>query len=281
MNRSVWLWIIALLVTLVSARWQRVSGPTHEFSGTVTLGGTPIRYTLERTHAYGSVHGQRVASDHRVVIKDLPADVSGVTEWRPYRSSQPWIAVTMRREGSSLVAELPQQPVAGKLWYRVRLARGAEMLLIPPDRPVAIRFRDDVPPWILLPHILFMFLAMFLSTRAGLEVFNPKPALGALTWWTLATLFVGGMVLGPFVVHYAFGPWWTGFPLGNDLTDNKTLIVLVGWIAAAIAVGRSKIAKAWVVFAALLMLLVFAIPHSWSGGEPPYGPGDTVSAPAP
>ena len=280
MNRSLLLWIIALIVTLLAARWQRASGPTHTYSGTASVGGASFRYALERTHAYARAGGRRVESDHRVAVGGLPGDATGVVEWRPYGGREPWIAVPMRRAGGALVAELPRQPVAGKLWYRVKLTRGTESLLIPPERPLAIRFRDDVPVWVLVPHILFMFAAMLLSTRAGLEAFVPRPALAALTWWTLGTLVVGGFVLGPFVTHYAFGGWWTGFPLGHDLTDNKTLFALLGWVAAAIAVGRSRIARAWVACAALLLLLVFAIPHSWSGAEPPYAPGDRVSAPA-
>ncbi len=92
------------------------------------------------------------------------------------------------------------------------------------------------------------------------------------------------MAIGVFVTHYAFGPWWTGFPVGNDITDNKTLIAFVGWIAAALTLGRSKLEKGWVVFAALVTILVFAIPHSWTASEPLHGvldaAGVTVAAPA-
>jgi hypothetical protein len=272
MRRSVWLWIIALLVTLLSARWQRMTGPTHSLSGEAVLGGTAVHYTLERTH--------KGPGDQRVEIETLPADIAGVVEWKRYGSSDPWTVLSMRREGEGLVAELPHQPPAGKLWYRVKLTRGVETVLLPPERPAAIRFTGVVPPGILIPHILFMFLAMFLSTRAGLEVFNPKPQLKSFAYWTLAALFAGGMVLGPFVVHYAFGPWWTGFPVGNDLTDSKTLIALIAWIAAAVAVARSRLAKAWVVVAALVTLIIFVIPHSWTGAEPEHAQLDAASTPA-
>ena len=271
MKRSVWLWIIALLITLVSARWQRMTGPTHELSGTASLGGSAIHYVLDRAHAG--------PGDHRVALGTLPADVTGVTEWKEYRSNDAWTAVEMRREGAALVAELPHRPPAGKLWYRVRLARGAETILIPAERPVAIRFRGDVPPWVLIPHIFFIFLAMLLSTRAGLEVFSRRPRFQGLAWGTLGTLFIGGMAIGVFVTHYAFGEWWTGFPVGNDITDSKTLIAFIGWIAAALAVGRSKLEKVWVVLAALIMLAVFAIPHSWTAREPLHGALDVVAAP--
>jgi hypothetical protein len=276
MKRSVWLWIIALLITLASARWQRMTGPTHELSGTASLGGSAIQYVLDRTHVG--------PGDHRVALGTLPADVTGVTEWKEYRSNDAWTAVEMRREGTALVAELPHRPPAGKLWYRVRLARGGETIVIPAERPAVIRFRGDVPPWVLIPHIFIIMLAMLFSTRAGLEVFSPRPQFKGLIWGTLATLFIGGMAIGVFVTHYAFGPWWTGFPVGNDITDSKTLIALLGWVAAAFALGRSKLEKTWVVLAALVTLVVFAIPHSWTASEPLYGvldaAGATVAAPA-
>ncbi len=174
MNRSVWLWIIAILITLSSGRWQRMTGPTHELSGTASLGGTAIHYVLDRTHSG--------AGDHQVTLKALPADVTGVTEWKDYRSTDAWTAVEMRREGDALVAALPHRPPAGKLWYRVRLARGAETIVLPAERPAAIRFRGDVPPWVLIPHIFIIMLAMLLSTRAGLEVFSPRPRFKGLVW---------------------------------------------------------------------------------------------------
>jgi hypothetical protein len=276
MNRSVWLWIIALLLTVASASWQRRTGPTHQLPGDASLGGASIHYVLERTHKGGG--------EQRVEIEQVPADVTGVTEWKAYQSEDPWTVVPMRREGDALAAELPHQPPAGKLWYRVRLARGAETVLIPAERPAAIRYTGAVPAGVLIPHIFFMFLAMFLSTRAGLELFRRPPRLKGLTWWTLAALCIGGLGLGPFVTHYAFGPWWTGFPVGNDITDSKTLIALVGWIFAAIAVGRSRLEKAWVALAALLTLVIFAIPHSWTASEPLHreldAAGKTVTAPA-
>jgi hypothetical protein len=271
MNRSVWLWIIALLITLAAARWQRTTGPTYELSGTASLGGSAIHYVLDRSHAG--------PGGHRVELGALPGDVMGVVEWKEYRSEDAWTAVEMGREGGALVAELPHRPPAGKLWYRVRLSRGAETILIPAERPAAIRFRGDVPPGVLIPHIFLLFLAMLLSARAGLEVFSPRPRFKGLAWGTVVTLFLGGMALGVFVTHYAFGEWWTGFPVGNDITDSKTLLALVVWIAAAIAVGRSKLEKAWVVLAALVMLAVFAIPHSWTASEPLHGALEVAGAP--
>jgi hypothetical protein len=263
MKRSAWLWTLALVLTLASARWQRVSGPTYPLSGRAALGGTGVEYLLHRTHAG--------PGDETVQLGGLPADVAGTLEWKPVGSQDAWARVPMRRDGDALAGALPHQPPAGRLWYRVRLVRGAETLLVPPDRPAAIRFRGKVAAAVLVPHIVLMFLAMLFSTRAGLEAFRPRPRLRSLARWTVATMLVGGIVLGVFVTHDAFGEWWTGFPVGHDITDSKTLLALVVWLVAALAVGRSRLDRAWVVLAALVTLVIFAIPHSWTAHEPTYG----------
>jgi hypothetical protein len=272
MRLSAWLWILAFLLTLITARWQRTTGPTYQLSGRAELGGAEIAYVLHRTHAG--------AGDHEVRIAGLPEDVAGTVEWKPRGSQADWTRVPMRREGDTLTAALPHQPPAGRLWYRVRLVRGPGSLLIPPERPAAIRFRGDVPAAVLVPHIVLMFLAMLLSARAGLEAFRRVPRLRALAWWTVACTLVGGIVLGVFVTNHAFGEWWTGWPVGDDLTDTKTLIAFAFWLAAALVAARPRLGRVAVVVAALVMLVIFVIPHSWAGGEPTHGQLDGAVAPA-
>jgi hypothetical protein len=80
------------------------------------------------------------------------------------------------------------------------------------------------------------------------------------------------MILGPIVQKYAFGAFWTGFPAGYDLTDNKTLIAFICWIVASLA-GMKK-GKPWLtVIAAIVTLVVFSIPHSAKGSELDYSTG--------
>jgi hypothetical protein len=78
------------------------------------------------------------------------------------------------------------------------------------------------------------------------------------------------MILGPITQLYAFGALWTGVPFGWDLTDNKTLITLIGWIIAAVAIRKSAKPQRLVAFAAVLMLIVYLIPHSVLGSELDY-----------
>jgi len=78
------------------------------------------------------------------------------------------------------------------------------------------------------------------------------------------------MFLGPVVQKYAFDAYWTGWPFGHDLTDNKSLLAFIFW---AVALGyqiwkREK--KGWAVVAAVILFLVYIIPHSVLGSEIDY-----------
>ena len=115
-----------------------------------------------------------------------------------------------------------------------------------------------------------MFSSMLLSTRTGLEIFNDAVRAKKLMFVTLSLLLLGGFLFGPIVQKYAFGEFWTGVPFGYDLTDNKTLIALVGWIIAAVMFLKKKNEKFWITFAAVLMLVIFLIPHSILGSELDY-----------
>ncbi|HUK63772.1 MAG TPA: hypothetical protein VLV15_10565, partial [Dongiaceae bacterium] len=216
MNRSLLLWLIALVITVVAARYQRVTGPTYPMHGVTTLGGSTFRWTLERSHAG--------AGDHVVRIDVHSTEVQGTLEWKPIAGE--WQSVAMMQQGSALVGSIPHQPIASKVAYRVRLMHVGHEIVLPERGEAVLRFRGDVPAWVLIPHILAMFAAMLYSTRAGLETLSPAPRYDTLVFRTIAALIVGGIVLGCIVAWYAFRVPWGGFPISTDLTDNKTLLAL-------------------------------------------------------
>ena len=93
--------------------------------------------------------------------------------------------------------------------------------------------------------------------------------------WALSLLLAGGMVLGPVVQYYAFGEFWTGVPFGWDLTDNKTLLAVIFWILA-VAMNYRKQRPLYTIIAAVMLLLVYSIPHSMFGSELDYESGKII-----
>jgi hypothetical protein len=251
-------WALAIVITLISARWQRTSGPTYPVDGAVTLGGGTIAVDLTRTHGGPGDQPVRVEAPDRAV--------GGEVAWRRYPTEDQWSTIPLARDGDWLVAALPHQPPAGKLEYQVRLRRGTDEATFPP-RPAITRFKGDVPAAVLIPHILAMFIGMLLSTRAGLEALTSAGRPAGYARLSLLLIGVGGFILGPWVQHFAFDAWWTGVPFGWDLTDNKTLLAGLAWAFAVWRLRGGRKAPVAVIAAALVTLVVFAIPHSAWGSE--------------
>jgi hypothetical protein len=259
-------WFLAVVITLVLSIYQRMTGPTYPKKLTVELRGESYQVKLPRSGVQQDV----------LVKLPIPEDLSHELEsdqtppvpmslhYRRFPTSDEYTSVDYRWKDGEWKAALPVQPVAGKLQYYLTIG-GKDYLK---DEPVVIRFRNDVPAGILIPHILLMFGAMLLAVYTFLLVVTGKDYAKWLKL-TVGIMFVGGFVFGPLVQHAAFGPWWTGFPYGTDLTDNKTLLSFLFFLAA-LATLKWKYNK-WVVCAAVVfMVLIFSIPHSAYGSEYDY-----------
>ena len=263
MSRSVLFWIIAIIITVFSAYYQRVTGPTYPLSGKILINNQQIDYHLYTSH--------NSTEDSIIKIESKDTALAGLLEWKRFKTDDDFTKVKMTNTNGILSASLPKQPPAGKLQYRITLQENNEVFEIPVEQKfVVIRFKGEVPLYILIPHIIAMFGTMLLSTRAGLEVFNKGPRLKLYTAWTIWFLIIGGMILGPITQYYAFGEFWTGIPFGIDLTDNKTLIALIGCLIAAFMLKRSKKPGRWILAASVLLFIVYLIPHSVLGSELDY-----------
>jgi len=266
MKKSTLLWLIAFVLTVLTAAYQRMTGPTYPLSGETILDGKTIKYSLDRSHGGDG--------DHQIKIKNEDINIAGVLEWKRYNTNDGWHLVEMKYKNGYLSGNLPHQPKSGKLIYRINLTKGVDQITIPQNEPVVIRFKGEVPLFIIIPHVILIFMAMLFSTRTGLEFFNKEPNYKKLAYWTFGFLILGGMIFGPIMQKYAFGALWTGVPFGIDLTDNKTLIAVIGWIIALIALKKSAKPQRWIVFASILMFVIYLIPHSVLGSELDYNKMD-------
>ena len=255
------LWVAAFMVTVALAFFQRMTGPSYPARGGVELAdGQEIRYRLPRSNE----------GRDRLRIS-LPREVGvdrAVLEWRRYPTDDAFLPLEMERTPSgSLEASIPRQPAAGKVEYVIRLDTAGSVVQVPSKETVVARFRDPVPAGVLVPHILAMFSSMLVSTRALFEVLRPGARGRGLVLTAMGLLVVGGLFLGPVVQKFAFGAYWTGWPNGSDLTDNKTLIAFLAWLPATFAAGRRMRMRLAVALGWIVMMGVFLIPHSMRGSE--------------
>ena len=252
------IWIFALLITGAAGYYQRVTGPTKPLKTEVSNGIQRFPVVFLRTHGG--------TTDCPVVIQISDITVKGFLLYRKYPSKDEMTKIELKREGDKLTAFLPNQPPAGKLEYRVDLEKEGNPLIIDNSATVIIRFKGEVPPVVLIVHIVLMFLGMLFSNVTGIYALFKIRSYKFMTVLTFAILVVGGLVLGPIVQKYAFNEWWAGIPFGWDLTDNKTLIAILVWLMA-LEMLRRKSAAFWVIVASLVTIVIFAIPHSLFGSQ--------------
>jgi hypothetical protein len=256
MKSNVWFWVIAIAITLSAAYYQRKTGPTYPAKVEYKLEGKDYHITLPRTH--GGI------TDCPVEIDLSDTSYKGEIMYRHFPAKDAWITQSMKRDGQKLIGYLPNQPPAGKLEYFIILNKADQKVEIGAEKLTVVRYKGDVPAYILIPHILFMFIAMLLSNLSGALALGKRPEFRKYTTYTLVTIFIGGMILGPIVQKFAFGDYWTGVPFGFDLTDNKTLIGFVFFLLAYLG-NLKKERRYLTILASIILLIVFSIPHSLFG----------------
>jgi len=277
-------WFLSFIITIAAAYYQRRTGPTYPRRIDVKLNDTIYELKLVRSI------GLDERSEVKLSINDTSA--KAVLYYKRYKTADEYQAaefiykvypvhsfimnkIFKMTEEKGFFADVPPQPPAGKLQYYIELTDLSGTQTIMKDTPLVIRYKGSVPWYILMPHILIMFTAMLFSTATGFMSVSNVPEYKKYGIWTLILLIAGGIILGPLVQKIAFGELWTGVPFGSDLTDNKTLIVITFWVLAVL-VNLNKRRPLYMVLAAIVLLVVFSIPHSLFGSELDYSTGEVT-----
>jgi len=261
-------WLLSFLITASFAVFQRMTGPTYPVKGGSVAGTGISSYRLPRSCTVGGDD-----SFVRISYKD---QLEGRVEWRRYKTADPLQTEPLEAKDGLLSFALPTQPPAGKLEYRVFVKPPSGELELSRG-PVVARFKSPVPAGILVPHIILMFLFMLFAVRIFLSAaFNLEPVKHSVPA-TVIFLLLGGFVFGPLTQYYAFGQAWTGFPFGYDLTDNKTLLMLLAWLPALWTVLKHKNSRPWLLLAFAVTAAVYLVPHSLFGSELDHSTGKVVT----
>lgn len=270
MKRTVWFWVAAIFLTLAAAFFQRQTGPTYPKQVSAQINDTTIiEVTLPRT--------SYIDKELRIEIPPLSWDWTARLYHRPYPLDTAWtLNPPFWPEEGAFVSYLPAvSQKAAKLEYYIELENSfdGKQFTLPKDNPVVIRYKGHAPAWALIPHVVLMFVALIFSSLAGFMAMFNHNRNKFWSFMALAFILVGGLVFGPVVQKFAFDHFWTGFPLGYDLTDNKTLIMFFIWVIAILSNWKKD--RRWlVVIAAVATIAVYLIPHSLRGSEFNYQTGE-------
>jgi len=267
-TKKILFWVLAVIISLGAMVYQKMTGPTYPKKYKISYRNEEFRFELPRSN-----NGRPGAYPVEI---ELPEIFSAQLVWRLFPTENPWDTIEMERQGDLLTASLPHQPPAGKIEYHLELTANGEPVDMQDDENVVIRFRGDVPAWVLIPHVLMMILTVIWSMATIIFALANIPSYKKHIGVTIIFLLIGGFILGPLVQKFSFGQYWTGWPFGDDMTDNKTLFALIAFVIAWFL--REKSYGKWLaVFAALVMLAVYLIPHSMNGSTLDVETGEVVT----
>ncbi|MGA2298121.1 MAG: hypothetical protein ABSG15_11290 [FCB group bacterium] len=259
--KSILLWCVSIILMLIIVVYQRVTGPTYPKSGKIELNSEKIKYQLPRSHGGDG--------DEPIMIETNDNSITGKIIFKRYPSFDEWKTVSLERKENALITSIPHQPMAGKIIYNIILTKDNKDYSLTQE-PVIIRFRRSVPIAVLIFHLFFIFSAITFSIRAGFEAIFKGNNLYRLSVITCILFFIGGIIIGPMMQKYAFDAYWTGWPFGHDLTDNKTLVAFLIWLIAVWRLKVNPLKRGWAIAASIVLLVVFLIPHSILGSEIDY-----------
>jgi hypothetical protein len=261
-GKSVLFWILSIIIMAIVAIYQYTTGPTYPVRGKVELSSKVIKYSLNRSHA--GEGGEIV----KIAVPDT--GITGKLSYKRFKSNDEWLTVPMIRSGDTISAELPHQSMAGKIIYSVTLESISGQKSQLTNEPVIIRFRGDVPAIVVIIHIFLMFISFTFSVRTGFEALLKGDNVKIMTLLTFILLLIGGMVSGPVMQKFAFDAYWTGWPFGHDLTDNKTVVGVLVWLIALWRIWKNPASKKWALIASIVIIAAYLIPHSILGSEIDY-----------
>jgi|GEM_PF-2933832 len=210
---------------------------------------------------------------------DLRALIFYRSQGRPYQAAE-----MTRLEPGKYFGYLPPQARGARLEYYIEAKAGDNIVARVPAKEKAEAFivvvKGTPNRYILVSHVVIIFIGLFFFMFSGYLGYKALKGrrtllyLPRIAFLGTVTFFIASIPLGMVVGYQTFGQAWTGFPVGRDLTDNKSLAILIYWAICAFLYRGSLFRKdpsrdllsmgtmPYVHIAgAIITAVLFAIPH--------------------
>jgi len=152
-------------------------------------------------------------------------------------------AMSATEKGGFYAHSFPSREKTQRYYFFIEVTDSQNNVIILPEKVFEsktfyrVTYKQDPHKWGLLVHIALMIIALFFLLHGLYYAFNYLwnktewnigKAVSAI-FWGVVTYGISGFPLGFWMAYEKFGIAWGGFPLGNDVTDNKTLFNFVYW----------------------------------------------------
>jgi hypothetical protein len=271
-------YLIALLLTVVLLGFARRMSTRHEQTFTEQVDGITLRHqTVTENFGDGPILSVATSAPERVRAVAYYSEQPGGPDYKQQD-------MVLSSDGFS--CKLSALPRGEKFFYHINVYKDNVVIATFPPAKAApskgdqfIKFKGHISRFVLIPHILLMFgtiffglLAVFTSVDVARGKSDARRSILFLIL-TFACAFVGGIPLGIVVSAQTFGgSGWGGWPLGTDITDTKTEVLLLFWLITiflswkGLRSRKMTISNGLYSFLVILSFIVtfitFLIPHS-------------------
>jgi hypothetical protein len=270
-------YLIALLLTVVLLGFARRMSTRHEQTFSIQADNVTLtHHTITENFGDGPI----------ISLQALPSDrVRAVVLYSEHPGGPDYKTLEMNLSSGVFGAKLDPLPKGQKYWYHINVYQdNVNIAVLPPAKAGEnsdqfIKFKGHIAPYIIIPHILFMFGTIFFGLLAVFTSIDLARGKGetkrSVLFMLLAFIcaFIGGIPLGIVVSQQAFGgSGWGGWPLGTDITDSKTEVLLLFWLITLFLSWRGLAGRKMavtnrtysflVILSFLITFITFLIPHS-------------------
>lgn len=179
-------------------------------------------------------------------------------------------------------AEIPTMKRGTRIEYFIEARGDNDLALRVPsiDKGFKLVFKARPQPALLISHIALMILSLALFMSSAFLAFTAirrrrtSPAIARAGFVGLVLFTISAIPLGMVVAYQTFGTPWSGFPVGDDLTDNKSLAIIIYFTVSSVLYrgslfkndpSRDRLpikAMPWIyLFGTIFTLTMFALPH--------------------
>jgi hypothetical protein len=246
---------------------------------------TSMRHSVEyltETHGITFTHEtvtEGFSDGAHIALKSTKTDKEVAVVRFSDQPGGPYQELNMTPESGVYKVTLPAKVRGSKQYYHIEVFQdNIKIATFPTAGDQIIKYKGHVTPIILVGHIFFMFATIFfglLTVFTAVDLARGKGEARKSVLFLLFTTisaYIGGLPLGIAVTRQTFGEGWGGWPLGHDITDTKTEILLLFWFITLILSwqalrGRkmtisNKTYSFLVILSFVVTFITFLIPHS-------------------
>lgn len=248
MKQSIILWTGAVFITFLAGYINSVNSPYFPYSSTIGMEGKKVTFYLER----------KLSSDNpnEIIIRTDIDSIKGFINWKDSNGDWNKSELIYNSDNKILKGEIPPSKPKIKSEVYINLIRNGKEYRYPPEGTVEVVFLGELKRGFGYTYYIFLFAALLLSARAGLEVFRNKK-LKALSIFATIGIILWGIILVP--VKNTFELFMPGekIPSFNEIFDFLPFIIVLVWIIGIIGIFNTNKRKEFALAASVLSIILF------------------------